>query len=228
MPIHLQREIDRLKQQILTLSAIVEKNVREAVKAVSERDTALAQYVANSDEKIDRMEVDVEEECLKILALHQPVAIDLRFLVAVLKMNNDLERIGDLAVNIAQRAMVLARQGANSAPFDINTMAEKTQWMLRKSLDALVNMDCASAREVLEEDDAVDAIHSAAFEKSKEIITKNPALVDVVINWLSISRHIERIADHATNISEDVIYMVEGEIVRHGRDVSFPQDSRSE
>lgn len=227
MPRHLQREIDRLKKQILTLSAVVEKSVREAVKAVGERDTALALRVVEADEEIDRMEVDVEEDCLKILALHQPVAIDLRFLVAVLKINNDLERIGDLAVNIAQRARVLARQGPSPAPFDINTMTEKTQWMLRKSLDALVNMDSALACEVFKEDDAVDDIHSAAFEKSKEIITNDPASVDAVINWLSISRHIERIADHATNIAEDVIYMVEGEIVRHGRDISDRLESET-
>lgn len=223
MPKHLQREIEGLKKKILTLSAIVEKSVREAVKAVSERDAAKAVRVIEADHEIDRIEVDVEEECLKILALHQPVAIDLRFLVAVLKINNDLERIGDLAVNIAERAKVLARQGAGPAPFDINTMTEKTQWMLRKSLDALVNMDSAAACEVFREDDAVDNILSAAFEMAKEIIQRDPATVDTAINHLSIARHIERIADLATNIAEDVIYMVEGDIVRHGKHVSYPR-----
>jgi phosphate transport system protein len=225
MPKHLQREIERLKKQILTLSAIVEKSVREAVKAVSEQDSSLAMRVIAADQEIDSIEVDVEEDCLKILALHQPVAIDLRFLVAVLKINNDLERIGDLAVNIAERAKVLARQNAGPAPFDINAMAEKTQWMLRKSLDALVNMDSAAACEVFQEDDAVDDMLSAAFERAKETIQKDPTLLDTVINQVSIARHIERIADHATNIAEDVIYMVEGDIVRHGTDVSYPRDS---
>jgi phosphate transport system protein len=228
MPKHLQREIDRLKKQILTLSAIVEKSVREAVKAVSEQDSALAMRVIEADQEIDRIEVDVEEECLKVLALHQPVAIDLRFLVAVLKINNDLERIGDLAVNVAERAQVLARQGAGLAPFDINTMAERTQWMLRTSLDALVNMDSATACEVFKADDTVDAILGHAFEKAKEIINKDASRIDIVINQLSIARHIERIADHATNIAEDVIYMVEGDIVRHGRNVSYPRGKQSD
>ena len=215
MPRRLQVEIERLKKHILTLGTVVEESVRMAVRAIEKRDSAMAERVIEGDFEIDRMEVDLEEECLKILALHQPVAIDLRYIVVVLKINNDLERIGDLAVNIAERASFLATQPPVDIPFDFPGMSEKAQAMLRKSLDALVDMDEHLAYEVTAGDDEVDAIHREMYRLIQEGICRSPERLECLIHLLGVSRHLERIADHATNISEDVIYMIEGEIVRH-------------
>lgn len=212
---HFHREVDSLKKKILVLSAVVEEDVQRAVKSVADRDARLAQRVIDDDSGIDQMEVEVEEDCLKILALHQPVAIDLRFIIAVLKINNDLERIGDLAVNIAERSVALASQPKMGAPMDFNAMASKVQTMLRMSLDSLVNMDCALARQVIARDDEVDAANRDVFSNVHETIRRNPDTVEYMISMLSVSRNLERIADYATNIAEDVIYMSDGEIVRH-------------
>lgn len=215
MRIHLQRDIAALKRKILSLSAMVEESVRMSVRSLQERDFKLATEVIESDLEVDKMEVQVEEECLKIVALHQPVAVDLRFIVALLKINNDLERIGDLAVNIAERAAFLSTQGNLNVPLDFPGMAEKTQDMLRKSLDAFVNMDPRLAREVCASDDEVDAINSEMHVQVKDAILSNPQMVGGLIHILLASRHLERIADLSTNIAEDVIYMMEGEIIRH-------------
>lgn len=214
---HFQREVDLIKKKILSLSAIVEESVYRAVRAISERDLKLANKVIENDEEIDQMEIEVEEECLKILALNQPVAIDLRFIIAVLKINNDLERIGDLAVNIAERAAFLATKERIDIPFDFRGMSEKAKEMLRKSLDALVNMDSNLAREVMLADDEVDEMHRKMYTQVQEGILKEPDRLDCLINLLAVSRQLERIADHATNIAEDVVYMIDGEIVRHGK-----------
>ncbi len=213
---HLRREVDRLKRKLLALSAYVEESVQRAVRAVSERDEKLAQRVIDTDFEIDEMEVDVEEDCLKILALHQPVAIDLRFIIAVLKINNDLERIGDLAVNIAERAVSLSKRDKINSPFDFQTMAERVQKMLQKALDALVNADAKLAREVLVSDDEIDEMNRQMYDSIKMGIRQDPENVDTLIQVLAISRNLERIADHTSNIAEDVIYMVDGDIIRHG------------
>jgi len=215
MPRHLQREIEKLKKKILGLGAVVEESVQKAVRAMQDRDVELANKIINNDVETDRMEVDVEEECLKILALYQPVATDLRFIVAVLKINNDLERIGDLAVNIAERGAFLATQGRINIPFNFDDMVAKTQSMLKRSLDALVNHDAELAREVCLADDEVDAINRQMYIQVQDGIRAHPEQLEALIHLLSTSRHLERIADHATNIAEDVIYMIEGEIVRH-------------
>jgi phosphate transport system protein len=215
MTLHFERELERLKKSILSLGAMVEERVRMAIKAMETRDRKLAKKVIEADDEIDQMEVDVEEECLKILALHQPVAIDLRFIVAVIKINNDLERIGDIAVNIAERAAFLATQAKVDIPFDFAGMAEKTQSMLKKSLDALVNMDADLAWEVGAADDEVDAINRDMYLQVQDGIRKDIDKMECLIHLLQASRHLERIADHATNIAEDVIYMINGEIVRH-------------
>jgi len=212
---HLQKEIDHLKKKLLALSTFVEENVQRAVKSLEERDGKLAAKVIENDLIIDHMEIDVEEECLKILALHQPVAVDLRFLVAVLKINNDLERIGDLAVNIAERVAYLATQPKVDIPFDFVGMSKKAQHMLTQSLNALVNLDSRLAREVLPLDDEVDAINREMYDQVMTGIRQHPKSLGALIHLLSVSRHLERIADHATNIAEDVIYMIEGDIVRH-------------
>jgi phosphate transport system protein len=212
---HLQKDIEALKKKMLTLSAIVEESVRRATRSIAERDIKLANRVVETDEEIDQMEVEVEEECLKILALHQPVAIDLRFIIAVLKINNDLERIGDLAVNVAERAVYLATREKTDIPFDFPKMSELAQSMLRKSLDSLVNLDIPLAREVCAADDEIDKMHREMYSQVQAGILKNPEEIDCLINLLAVSRQLERIADHATNIAEDVIYMIEGEIIRH-------------
>jgi phosphate transport system protein len=215
MPVHLQREIENLKKDILTLGAMAEMSVREATLAIENRDEALARSVIAKDIKLDQMEVEIEEACLKILALHQPVAIDLRFIIAVLKINNDLERVGDLAVNIAERAVFLAVQPPVDISFDFIGMANKAQAMVKKSLDALVNLSGQLAHDVCACDDEVDALNREMYLKVQDAITRFPEHTEALLHLLSASRHLERIADHATNIAEDVIYMIDGEIVRH-------------
>jgi phosphate transport system protein len=216
MTVHLMREIHKLKKMILSLSAITEEAVQKAARAIAERDAELARQVIEGDLVIDRTEVEVEEECLKLLALHQPVAIDLRYIVAILKINNDLERIGDLAVNIAEQAVVLAAQPPVHIPFDFMAMASRTQSMLLRSLDALVNLDSELAMRVLAADDEVDDLHRQMYEQVQLAVRQNVDNVSVLTRLLGVSRNLERIADHATNIAEDVIYMTKGEIVRHG------------
>ncbi len=215
MTTHVRKEIDKLKDKLLTLCGYVEDSLWKSVKSVMERDEVQADEVFEIDNQIDQMEVDVEEECLKILALHQPVATDLRYIVTALKINNDLERIGDLAVNIAERGDFLASHQEVSVPFAYDKMAEKTLAMVRKSIDALVKYDSSLAHEVCIEDDEVDSMNREVYNIIKDMLVKQPDDVNVLIHMLSVSRHLERIADHATNIAEDVIYMVEGKIVRH-------------
>ncbi|GAB4294958.1 MAG: phosphate signaling complex protein PhoU [Myxococcota bacterium] len=216
MPVRLKREIEKLKARLLTMSAKIEESVHLAVKSVEESDRTLAERVIAGDEEIDKLEVDTEEECLKILALYQPVAIDLRYIIAVLKINNDLERIGDLAVNIAERGLQLCERERVAPPLNLSSMAEKAQIMLRKSLDALVNLDAVSAREVCAADQEIDDIHRNMYCLIEEAVAKTPASFQSFILLLGISRNLERIADHATNIAEDVIYLTSGEIIRHG------------
>jgi phosphate transport system protein len=215
MPRHLQREIGGLKKKILSLGAKVEAAVREATLSIEERNARLARKIIEKDIEIDHQEIEVEEDCLKILALHQPVAIDLRFIVAVLKINNDLERIGDLAVNIAERSAFLATQPKVTVSFDFTGMAHKARLMLKKSLDALVNLSVDLAHEVCAADDEIDAINRQMYLAVQDGIRAHPEQMESLIHLLSASRHLERIADHATNIAEDVIYTIQGEIVRH-------------
>ena len=215
MPKRLQKEIEKLKNKVLNLAAIVEDRVRMAVKAIDDRDEKLAEKVVENDFEINDLEVDLEEDSLKVLALHQPVAIDLRYIVAILKINNDLERIGDLAVNIAERAAFLATQPKVDIPFDFPAMSEIAQSMLRKAIDALVNMDAELAYEVLETDDKVDELNRKMYTQVEEGLLKCHEHVKSLMHILSTSRHLERVADHATNIAEDVIYLIEGEVVRH-------------
>lgn len=213
----LHRELDQIKKRILSLGAMVEDRVRMSLEAVENRDTAQARKIIDSDWEIDEVEVEVEEECLKVLALHQPVAVDLRFLITTIKINNDLERIGDQAVNIAERVITVAKAPAPDFIFDYQEMGEKTEDMLKMSLDALVNLDVDLAFKVLTLDDEVDAIKNDAYAKIKSAIKSSPESVGYLVNLLLISRHLERLADHATNIAEEVIYLIEGEIVRHGK-----------
>lgn len=217
---HFQREIELLKKKILAVGSVVEESIAKAIASVMKHDAALAASVVEGDDEIDNMEVDVEEDCLKILALHQPVAIDLRFVVAVLKINNDLERMADLGVNIARRAEYLAKQPKFDVPAGMEAMAQKTQTMVKHSLDALVEADSHLARQVCLADNEVDQYNRQMHVLIQDQIRQSPDQVERLFHLLSVSRHLERIADLATNVAEDVIYTVEGEIVRH-RTASF-------
>lgn len=217
MTIHLQRAIEGLNNQLLALGEIVERNVYQAVQAVQMGNDELANTVIVSDDEVDEREVQIEEECLKILALHQPVAADLRFIVSVLKINNDLERIGDLAVGISHRARTLGG-ASNVHPLPaLGRMAERVKAMLHNSLRALVDQDATLARGVLLADDEVDADNREIQRTLQERMQAHPESIGQLMLLVGVSRSLERIADHATNIGEDVLYLTSGEIVRHGR-----------
>ena len=216
MATQLQREISNLKKSILTLSALVEDNLRRALTAVEMHDETLATAAIDRDFPIDLMEVDIEEDCLKALALYQPVAGDLRFIVTIIKIDGTLERVGDLAVNIAERALQLAAAAPQPVvSFDMTGMAIKAQQMVSNSLDALVASDAVAARAVLLADDEIDDLDREFTARLNAAAREHPEWLEGVVQLLQISRFIERLADHATSIAEDVIYMVEGEIPRH-------------
>jgi phosphate transport system protein len=212
---HFHNEIEKLKKKILRLAAMVEKNLQMAVKSITDRDAELAREVIDSDPSIDSFEVEVEEDCLKILALHQPVAADLRYVISVLKINNDLERIADLAMNIAERTRVVANNASIPIPFDLPVMLDIAVNMVVDSVDALVSNDTQKADKVMIDDDEIDNRYRNAFKTVQEQLLLNPSSAEYYISLLSVCRNLERIADHATNIAEDVIYMIDGEIVRH-------------
>ena len=215
MSVHMQKQLQHVRELVVELAADVERAVHRSIQAVNTRDVELAREVIEYDAKIDDKEVEVEEECLHILALEQPVALDLRYLVAVLKMNNDFERIADLAVNIAEQAQMLA----NKAPIDmasyIDEMAKRVESMLRQALDSLLDVDVDRAQGVRAMDDHVDAQYLRVIEHVETAIRSEPERSSQYLHLLAISRNLERIADLATNIAEDVIYMARGEIQRH-------------
>lgn len=215
MSVHLQREIENLKKSLLSLCAQVEDQLESAVAALHERDGDKAQRVLERDAEVDHREVEVEEECLKALALHQPVACDLRFLVSVLKMNKDLERIGDMAVNIARKAITVAGYSDVEIPFDLAGMWHRVRAMLRDSINALVNRDAALAQHVCARDSEVNRMKKEIRRQAESLLRSQPDRVSVWLALLAVARNLERIADHAVNIAEDVIYLVEGRIVRH-------------
>ncbi|VAX22472.1 Phosphate transport system regulatory protein PhoU [hydrothermal vent metagenome] len=212
---HLQRDIENLKKEILSLGSMVVDVIDKAVLALIDRQTEFIDYVVNNDDRINEKEVAIEEECLKILALHQPVAGDLRFIIVVLKMNDDLERMGDLAVNIAKRARYLSGKEKLNVSLDFAMMAGRVQTMVRVSLDSLINKDTAMARNVLKMDDEVDDLNRQMYEALQKVMQDDPATIKRAIHTLSSSRHLERIADLATNIAEDVVFMVDGDLIRH-------------
>lgn len=215
---HLQRQIEQLKQKILYEGSMVERAIANAVAALVNRDEAVARKVAAEDDDIDHMEVDIEEDCLKILALYQPVASDLRFVVAVLKINNDLERMGDLATNIAKRVVFLAHADPVEVPVDFRGMAIKAQDMVKRSLDALVNSDTSLANQVRHDDDQLDQMRRTIHERIRAEIKRRPEQTETLMKLYSVAKHLERLGDLATNVAEDVVYMVEGDIIRHQED----------
>ncbi|MBS0208407.1 MAG: phosphate signaling complex protein PhoU [Planctomycetes bacterium] len=212
---HLNRQLEHLKDEVIYVGALVEAALAKAISALRTRDEQLAREVIAADSEIDGMEVAVEKDCLNILALLQPVALDLRFVVAVLKINNDLERIGDLAKNIAKRVLVIARVPAIEIPVEFTEMARLAQAMVKQSLDALVTADGSLARQVRGDDDAVDELRDAIEAQILAAIAECPDQTEILLKVASVARHLERLADMATHIAEEVIYMVEGSIVRH-------------
>ncbi len=215
MPIHLHRDLERIAKEVLAVGALVEEATNHAIEALVHRRAELAETVLNGDDRIDRREVEVEVDCLKMLALHQPVAADLRYIVAVLKVNNDLERMGDLAVNVAERARYLATHEPLSVDLDFQTMGDLVKRMVRDCLDALVRRDVEAAQRVMQDDDRVDHINRQMFDVLQGAMQADPKNVKRAVHMLSASRHLERIADLATNIAEDIVFMVDGTVIRH-------------
>ena len=214
---HLQRDLERLKRQLLTMGGMVEEATDLAITAVIDRRREIAEQVNAGDDRIDAKELEIEDECLKMLALHQPVASDLRFIITALKVNNDLERMGDLAKNIAERAVELAQQPPIEGAQDFRRMAERVRRMVHECIDALVQRDVGLARKVCIDDRDVDEENRSRFVQLQQVMQRDPGTVERAVHLLSVSRHLERIADHATNVAEDVVFLVDGEVIRHLR-----------
>lgn len=216
MTVHFQRDLDRLKKELLSVGSMVETSVNYSIAALVNHQLELAQEVIDMDDLIDNREIEVEEQCLKVLALHQPVAADLRFVITVMKVNNDLERMGDYAVHIAERTEYLLSGPALDIPTDyFNEMAKRVQTMVMKVLDALISRNSQEAREVVKMDEEVDELHWRFFDIVMNLARMDPNSVERAFHTLSASRHLERIGDLATNIAEDIVFMVEGEVIRH-------------
>src|SRR5438094_5471332 len=212
---HVQRDLENLQRDLFALAASVEEAIHLAIRALRERETGPARQVIAGDTQIDLEENHIEEECLKILALHQPVAVDLRRIAAALKINTDLERMADLAEDIAERALHLSQLPEIAIPNKLQRMTDLTTSMVRQSLDAFVNLDVRLARLVCRLDDEVDRYNHDIIEDLIRLMQGSPEMVQPGLSLFSATRHLERIADHATNIAEDVVYLVEGEIIRH-------------
>jgi phosphate transport system protein len=215
MKVHLQRDLEHLERGILYIGSLVEQATDKAIQSLANGRTDLAAEVIEGDDEIDTREVELEEDCLKVLALHQPVASDLRYLVSALKVNAMLERMGDLAVNIAQRANALAELPPVQLPFDLMQLASRVREMVRLSLDSMVRTDAELARHVVTLDDEVDEVYHDIFMQLKAGMQRDPAQVEYNLNVLVAVRNLERIADHASGIAQYVVFMAEGEIVRH-------------
>lgn len=212
---HLQDELDQLKARLLLMAGEAEERVQSAVRALVERDRALAERVLQNDDLINDLDIEIDERCFKLLALRQPVATDLRVIVAGVKINSDLERVGDFAVNIAEAALRYLEHPPVKPLIDIPRMADVAQGMLRDALDAYVALDTARARAVLSRDDVLDGLKSQVFRELLSFILENPAKTEPALDLILVSRHLERVGDHATNIAEEVIFIVSGRDVRH-------------
>lgn len=215
MSIHLIRDLESLHRDILSMCAMVEEMIHLAIDELGRSNSYPAVELAKKDDEIDRWDVRIEEECLKILALHQPVAIDLRRITSVLKISGELERVADLSVHIAERAASIANRPEVEVPEKLQTMARLALDMLHRSIDSYVVLDSILARQVCAEDDRVDQLNREIIQELTEVMKSSPTLVEPALHLFSASRHVERIADHATNIAEDVVYLVEGAIIRH-------------
>ena len=212
---HFQDDLDSLKQRLLAMGGLAEERVREAVRGITDRDTAALDAVLAGDEPINDLHIEIDDRCFKLLALHQPMAADLRIIVAAVKINTDLERVGDLAVNIAEAGKRYLQHPPVKPLIDIPRMGDIAQSMLRESLDAFVRRDIALAEAVLAEDDVVDALKTQIFRELLTYMLQDPATIEPALDLILISRHLERIGDHATNVAEDVIFILSARDVRH-------------
>ncbi|HEU5189722.1 MAG TPA: phosphate signaling complex protein PhoU [Methylomirabilota bacterium] len=212
---HFHEELEALKQTLLAMGGLVEDQIRRVMRALLERDDALAREVIDRDRQVNAYDVEVDEQCVELLALHQPAASDLRFITTAMKIVTDLERIGDQAVNIAQRALELHQEPQLKPYVDLPRMAEMAQRMVKESLDAFVTRDTELARRICGEDAAVDALKEQIFRELLTFMMGDPRTIPRALRLILISRFMERVADHATNIAEMVVYMVEGKMVRH-------------
>lgn len=212
---HLDNALEKLKVSLLQLATLTEEQLKKSFVALRNRDATLAREIIENDQIIDEMEVDIEESCLQILALHQPVANDLRFVIAVLKINNDLERIADYATGISRRVIDLSKIQLPVEPIDFSHAAQQVISMVRTCLDAFIRQDTDLAKSVLEADDELDRFHNGNYSIIKKAVIEHPNFAMDLMRLVTVSRYFERIGDMATNIAEDVIYMVSGEIVRH-------------
>jgi phosphate transport system protein len=212
---HFQEELEQLKTRLLEMGGLAEDRVRAAIRALVDRDDALIDHVLSGDQPINELHIEVDGRCFKLLALHQPMAIDLRAIMSAIKINTDLERVGDLAVNIAEAARRYLRHQRVKELIDIPRMADIAQAMLRDALDSYVRRDTALAEHVLNEDDVLDTLKTDVFRELVEFMVHAPSTIEPGLDLILVSRHLERIGDHATNIAEDVIFMVSARDVRH-------------
>jgi len=212
---HFQDDLDSLKQRLLAMGGLAEERVRESVRGLMDRDSAALDSVLRGDQPINDLHIELDDRCFKLLALHQPMAADLRVIVAAVKINTDLERVGDLAVNIAEAGKRYLRHAPVKPLIDIPRMGELAQSMLRDALDAFVRRDIALAEAVLAQDDIVDALKTQIFRELLTYMLQDPATIEPALDLILISRHLERIGDHATNVAEDVIFILSARDVRH-------------
>jgi len=226
METHLQQELNRLKAELLKMAGLAEQAIRNAVEALVKRNTSLAEKAIAEDEKLNEMEILIDDRCLKLLALHQPLAADLRFITSAMRINIDLERIGDQAVNIAERAISLNQEPQLKPYIDIPRMAQITQSMVKDVLDAFVNGDAELARSVCERDDKVDALNDQVFRELLTYMMAESKTITRAVHLIIVSRCLERIADHATNIAEGVIFMVKALVIKHHADAK--EETRAE
>jgi len=212
---HFHEELELVKEKTLKLGSLVETMVERAVASLVDRDSRLAGEVIASDQKVDSLDVEIDEDCLRLLALHQPAAKDLRFITTAMKITTDLERMADQAVNICQRAIELNEEPQLKPYIDIPVMSQLSQKMMRESLDAFVRRDAELARQVIPEDNKVDSLKNQVFRELLTFMMEDPRTIPRAIRLILVSRHLERIADHATNIAEMVVFLVEGKNIRH-------------
>jgi len=226
METHFQQELNKLKENLLKMAGLAEQAISNAVEALVQRNTSLAEKTIKEDEKINQMEILIDEWCLKLLALHQPLAADLRFITSAMRINIELERIGDLAVNIAERVISLNQEPQLKPYIDIPRMAEITQAMVKDVLDAFVNGDTNLARAVCERDDQVDALNDQVFRELLTYMMADPKTITRAVHLIIVSRCLERIADHTTNIAEGVIFMVKALVIKHHADAKAEETKK--
>jgi len=213
---HFEEELQSLKNRLLTMGALVEERAHQAVKALVNRNQEAAEAVIANDREVNELHIEIDDRCLKLLATQTPLAVDLRLITSTMKINSDLERIGDQAVNIAENVLKLLPQPPLKPLIDIPRMAEIAQQMTRDALDSFVRKDAALARDVLRRDDEVDSLKDQVFRELLTYMMADPGTIQRALALILISRNLERVADHATNIAEDVIFLVEAKDVRHG------------